>query len=119
MNIKRASVITTFLILIAFFQSAFGQSFVLDQLIGVIANKAIKESDIEVEYKQLLRSGYSSDNDMKCMIAENMVKQKMLLNQAMLDSIPVSESQIESQLTQKINANVAMVGEASVHPYRS
>src|SRR4030042_2100488 len=46
------------------------------------------------------------------MITENMVKQKMLLHQAMLDSITVSEAQIESELTQKLNANIAIIGSA-------
>jgi peptidyl-prolyl cis-trans isomerase SurA len=91
-------------------QTINGQSYILDEVVAVVGNKAIKQSDIETEYNELKRSNYPIDENTKCLIFENILKQKMLYNQALLDSLVVSEAQIDAELTQNLNKNIAIIG---------
>lgn len=102
MKINRfiSAFVITFILVIP---SVSAQSFVLDEVVAVVGNKAIKQSDIEIEYNELRKSNYPIDENTRCIIFENHLKQKMLYNQAIIDSLVVSEAQIEAELNQKIN----------------
>jgi peptidyl-prolyl cis-trans isomerase SurA len=107
MKINRiiSALIFTFLVF-----NTFGQSYVLDQVVGIVGNKAIKMSDIETEYKEMKRGNYPITDNSKCEIFESQIKQKMLLNQAIFDSLEVSEAHIEAELTSNLNKNIAIIG---------
>jgi peptidyl-prolyl cis-trans isomerase SurA len=109
-NIK--TIICIFLLVIVGPVTVFSQSYVIDQVIAVVGNKAIKVSDIENEYNQMIKNGTSPDPALKCEIFANAIKSKMLINQAILDSVTVSEPQVESELTQRINLFVTQIGSA-------
>jgi peptidyl-prolyl cis-trans isomerase SurA len=46
--------------------------------------------------------GYKSDSNFKCSLLEELLYQKLLLNQAELDSLKVTDSQIESDLDRRV-----------------
>jgi peptidyl-prolyl cis-trans isomerase SurA len=108
--INSKSFIFSLIISSAFLLSGYSQGVVLDQIIGVVGGKAIKLSDIENEYNQMLKGGYSADPSMKCDILSNQIKSKILLNQAMLDSVEVSDSQVESNLNNRLTQAINQFG---------
>ena len=89
---------------------SYGQKIVLDQVIGVVGGKMIKLSDIEIECTQLKLNGYPVDENSKCTIFENMLQHKLMLNQAIFDSIQVTDSQVEGELTKRLNKAVDEAG---------
>lgn len=108
-NMKINRILST-LCITFFILNAYGQSYILDQVVGIVGNKAIKQSDIETEYKELKRGNYPITDNSKCDIFESQIKQKMLLNQAIFDSLEVSEAHIEAELSANLNKNIAIIG---------
>lgn len=99
-----------FIICIFLFSISYSQPVVIDKVIAVIGGKMVKQSEVEAEYLQLKAQGYAVDENSKCSIFEKILEHKLLVNQAMFDSIEVSESQVEGELNQRINYFVSQVG---------
>ena len=102
--------IVSFLLYVSSISSLNAQPIVIDQVVAVVGNKAIKQSDIENEYLQARAQGAGSSTDLKCDIYESLIKNKMLLNQAIFDSLTVTESQVESELNRRLNYYIAQIG---------
>lgn len=59
-------------------------------------------SDVETEYNYFKSQNQTVNDDTKCMILEQIMAQKLLIDQARLDSIEVPEDQVESQLDMRM-----------------
>ena len=87
------------ILLISFYGvCANAQSYILDQVVAQVGSKYIKQSDIEDRYQNLRRQGFSEYGDMKCMIFEQLLTEKLLINQAEVDSLVVEPSEVEMAL---------------------
>jgi len=92
-----------------FFSSLFasGQSNVIDEVIAVVGDEPVLLSEIEFQHQQALMQGQGSGEDMKCQIFEQMMIQNLLLEQAKIDSVEVSDNQVvmtvERQISEFIN----------------
>jgi len=83
----------------------------IDQIVAVVGNNIVLKSEIETQYYQYLSQGISpGEGDMKCMILEDMLIQNLLLNQAELDSLEVTEKQVESELEHKMRYYINQIG---------
>ncbi|MGD0711303.1 MAG: peptidylprolyl isomerase [Bacteroidales bacterium] len=79
------------------------QNKVIDQVVAIVGRHMIMQSDIENQYLQYVMQGYNkTDSNFKCNLLEQTLYEKLLLNQAEVDSLTVSESQIESDLDRRI-----------------
>ena len=99
----------------------YSQNNYIDQVVGVVGNKSILMSDIENQYSQYILQGYKKgDSSLKCMLLEDMLFQKLLLNQAEIDSVTVSETQVEADLTRRIKYFSKQIGgDAELEKYKS
>ncbi len=97
-----------------FFISAnggFAQEKVIDQIVGIVGDNYISQSDIEQQYLQYKAEGVlTGETVLKCQIFEDYLTQNLLLNQAKLDSIVVGEGQVQMQLDQRMNFFIQQVG---------
>jgi peptidyl-prolyl cis-trans isomerase SurA len=75
-----------------------GQAKIIDEVVAVVGDKKILFSDIEKNALQLLQQGDEVNEQTKCSILESMLIQKLLLNQAEVDSIEVTESEINGEI---------------------
>ncbi|HYX08810.1 MAG TPA: peptidylprolyl isomerase [Bacteroidales bacterium] len=82
----------------------------VDQIVAVVGDKIILQSDIENQYLQLRAQGISGSADMKCDILNNFLTQKLLVNQAEIDSVVVPETQVEMELNQRLDYFVNQIG---------
>ncbi|WP_462317692.1 peptidylprolyl isomerase [Marinilabilia sp.] len=106
----RKHLLKTLLILFIFPAFLTGQSNVIDQVIAVIGDEPVLKSDIEFQHQQALMQGVEYAGDMKCHILEQMMIQNLLLEQAKLDSIEVSENQVLSTVDRQINNFINRAG---------
>lgn len=83
---------------------------VIDQVMGVVGSKIILRSDIEKQYVQLVAQGTKPDGETKCYILDQLLLQKLLLNQADIDSVTVSDSQVESELDRRMRFYIRQIG---------
>ena len=87
-----------------------GQSLILDRVVAVVGEFVILQSDIESLKLQNKAQGISLPGDEKCAILENFLGEKLLLNQAKIDSIEISESSVEMELDNRLSYFISMIG---------
>jgi peptidyl-prolyl cis-trans isomerase SurA len=83
---------------------------VVDKIVAVVGSNLILMSDIESEYRQFVTQGYPEGDETRCSVLEELLFQRLLINQAGLDSIEVTEPQIEGELEQRIQYFVRQLG---------
>ncbi|HEX5002256.1 MAG TPA: peptidylprolyl isomerase [Bacteroidia bacterium] len=83
---------------------------VIDQVSAIVGSKILLKSEIEGQYDQLLTQGATDNSDMKCKLVEQMIVNKMLVNQAIIDSIEVTDSQVDNELDRRIGYMVNQIG---------
>jgi len=103
--------------IIAFFAAIFSASpalsqgkVIIDQVIAVVGNSAILESDIVNQRRQLLGQGVDLGANPDCTLLDDMLFQKLLFNQALLDSLEVSDEQVEQVLDRRLRFFIAQIG---------
>ncbi len=82
----------------------------IDEVVWVVGDEAILRSDIEIARMQAEQEGIKWDGDPDCRIPESIAVQKLFINQAALDSIVVTESEISQAIDQQINGWIQMIG---------
>jgi len=90
--------------------SAYAQPFMLDQIVGIVGSKPIKLSDVENMYLQQRAQGFPMRGDMKCDIFEQLLTQKLLMNQAEVDSLVVEPSEVEMEMNRRMDMFIRQVG---------
>lgn len=100
------------IILTTFTFGVFSQDNVVDKVIAVIGKNIVKLSDIEREYSQIRIQGNVSGTsaNMKCQIFESLLFNKLLLNQAELDSIDVSTDQVDQEIEKRLRYFIGQFG---------
>jgi len=83
---------------------------VIDEIIWVVGDEAILRSEVESERKRMLYQGEKIDGDPYGVIPEQIAIQKLFLNQAIIDSIEVSDETVESQVDNQINNYISQIG---------
>ncbi len=86
------------------------QTRIIDEVIAVVGDNPILRSDIEYQYQQALMQGESFQGDLKCHIFEEQLLQNLLLEQAKVDSIEVSENMVISTVDRQINEFINRAG---------
>lgn len=86
------------------------QDNVIDEVIAVVGADPILKSEIEEQFKRMQAQGVAYSGDLKCKLLEDRMIQKLLLNQAKLDSIEVSESSIIERVDAQINYFISQIG---------
>jgi peptidyl-prolyl cis-trans isomerase SurA len=82
----------------------------LDRVVAVVGDFKILQSDIENLYLQYQAEKVPSEGDLRCQILEDFLAQNLLLNQAKIDSIEVSESTVEMQLDARLDFFISQIG---------
>lgn len=93
-------------------RAQFAQDSIIDGVVAIVGSNMILKSDIETQYLQYRAQGniVGSSSSVKCTILENMLFQKLILNQAQVDSVVVTESMVESELDRRMRYMISQVG---------
>lgn len=83
---------------------------IVDQVIAVVGNKIILESEVEAQYMQYKARNNKADYHIKCDIFEESLKQKLFINQAIIDSIEVSQSEVEYEIANRLDNFIEQLG---------
>lgn len=85
---------------------------VIDKIVAVVGKNIIMQSDIEEQYMQYRLQGgiKGSASSIRCEILEDQLFRKLMLNQAELDSIEVTDSQIDAELERYIRYYINQLG---------
>ncbi len=99
--------LTPFCFLVGSFSAYSQGGKIIDQVVAQVGDEIILLSDIEGNLKQLRAQQKEIPANAKCSLLEKIMVQKLLVNQAKLDSIEVSDVEVENNVTQRINQILA------------
>jgi peptidyl-prolyl cis-trans isomerase SurA len=105
--------IIAFLLLLGFAASIYtanAQGENLDKIVAIVGDKIILRSEIDAAFEDYKRENPSIGDSIKCQLMEQTLLQKVLIEQAALDSVIVSDEEIEGSLENRIRYFVSMYG---------
>jgi peptidyl-prolyl cis-trans isomerase SurA len=85
---------------------------VIDAVVGIVGGNVILKSDIENQYMQIRAQGniQGTAPKLKCQIFENLLFQKLLLHEAQVDSITVTDAQVEGEMDRRMRYFISQAG---------
>lgn len=83
---------------------------IVDEVIWVVGDEAILKSDVEAMRIQGQQEGMRWKGDPDCSIPEQIAVQKLYLNQAIIDSVEVTEAEITQGVEQYIENMINVIG---------
>jgi peptidyl-prolyl cis-trans isomerase SurA len=107
-NIK--TIISAVILFAAINQSVAQEKVIIDQVVAVVGNSAILKSDLYNQQRQLESQGITFGSDAQCELLDEMLYQKLLFNQAVIDSIEVSDMQVEQILERRLRFFIQQIG---------
>ena len=112
MILKKIIPAFSILVLLFTFQAKAQQKQVIDQVAAVVGKNVILQSDIENQYIQYrLQRGISgSAETIRCQILEDLLFQKLMLNQAEIDSVEVTDEQINQEMERRLRYFINELG---------
>ena len=82
----------------------------IDKIVAQVGDNIILLSDIQGQKIQAIQAGVEVTPKMDCQILEELMFQKLLLNQAALDSIIISPQQVDAEMEQRIRVIEGQIG---------
>lgn len=88
------------------------QDTIIDGVVAVVGGNVILKSDIENQYLQIRSQGniLGTAPKLKCQILESMLFQKLLLHQSQVDSLNVTDTQVELEMDRRMRYFISQAG---------
>lgn len=85
---------------------------VVDGVVAVVGANVILQSDVESQYFQYRAQGIiqGSPEKIKCQILEGLLFQKLLYHQSQIDSVKVTESQVDANMDERMRYFIGQAG---------
>ncbi|MDN3551116.1 peptidylprolyl isomerase [Mucilaginibacter aquaedulcis] len=87
-----------------------GPRHTLDKIAAVVGNAPILQSDIETQYARFLVEGNQPNSDVKCKILQSLLTQKLLAQQAAVDSIDVKDDEVDANVDRRMREMTQRAG---------
>ena len=83
----------------------------IDEIVAVVGNRIILESDLQAQLLQYQEEAANTDkHKLKCQILEDLLIQKLFVNQAEVDSIIITENQVDATLDERVRYFISQFG---------
>ena len=82
----------------------------LEKIVAQIGDNIILQSDIDAQKLQLKQNGEELTNNSNCQVIESLIMQNLLLNQAEIDSVKISDSQVEAEMENRLRVIERQIG---------
>lgn len=86
------------------------QNNVIDEVLWVVGDEAILKSDVEQARLYYMMQGQQIEGEPYCVIPEQLAIQKLFLNQAIIDSVDVTDQEVLNAVEAEINDRIARIG---------
>ncbi len=75
---------------------------IIDQIVGVVGDNVIMQSEIEMEFSQLKKEFPDANDSLKCEILKQRMTEKVMLAKAQVDSVELSDDRVEQELERRV-----------------
>ncbi|MBW4891818.1 peptidylprolyl isomerase [Mucilaginibacter sp. HMF5004] len=82
----------------------------LDKVVIVAGSSIILQSDIESQYAQYLAQGNAPNDGIKCIIAQQALTTKLLAQQAVIDSVTVTDGDVDNEVDRRMRGMTQRAG---------
>jgi peptidyl-prolyl cis-trans isomerase SurA len=82
---------------------------VIDEIVAVIGNEIILYSDIQIQKSQIKAQGFKGTIT-DCQVLEEILFEKLMLNQAKVDSLEITDDMVQGQLNRRMDVFVRQIG---------
>jgi len=82
----------------------------LDKIAAVVGGNIVLQSDIELQYAQYIVSGQQPNPAIKCVILQNQLTQKLLAQQAVIDSVQVKDEEVDAEVDRRMRSFMQRAG---------
>ena len=89
-------------LMVVLFNSCFGQREIIDKVVATVGGELVLLSELEEQISLLEAQNGVLPDGARCNIMDQILASKLLLNQAKLDSIEVTDDEVEAQLDARI-----------------
>lgn len=86
------------------------QGQIIDKIIGVAGNEILLHSELEAAILQMTEGKGKATKAQRCEVYENLLYEKLLLNQSKVDSIEVSDAEVHMQVARRLDYFIQMFG---------
>ena len=105
-NMKKISFL---IISFQFFTLSLMAQEMVEGIVAVIGDKAILKSEVEQQYLQLRASDVTNSN-LRCEVMEELMFQKLLSHHAEVDSLVVTDDEVNDAIDQRIEYFISQIG---------
>jgi len=105
---RKFTILALFFVMTVF--AASGQKKSLDKVAAVVGNSIILNSDIEREYDNYLVQGNQPNQAIKCQVLQQLLTQKLLAQQAVIDSVIVKDDELDNEVDKRMRYFVQRAG---------
>ena len=82
----------------------------VDGVVAVVGRNIVLKSDVDQQYETMKRQGMENFNSSKCEVFEEILFEKLLLHQAEMDSVIVSDEEVSLSIDRRIDVFVQQIG---------
>lgn len=97
----------TVLLIVALFGTHYfvsAQVKVIDQVVATVGDNIIMLSDLEAQRLQAIQAGFVLTENSNCEYLEELMYQNLLVNQAELDSVVISDEQVDAEMENRLRS---------------
>lgn len=88
----------------------FAQNITVNKIAAVVGDNIILQSDIEREYANYILQGNPQNEEVKCGVLQQMLTQKLLSQQAVIDSVTVTDDEVTNEVDRRMRAFIQRAG---------
>src|SRR4051812_32966147 len=74
----------------------------LDKIASVVGSSIILQSDVELKYATYVAQGMAPNTAAKCQILQQLLTQKLLAQQAIIDSVDVKDDEVDNSVDRRM-----------------
>lgn len=86
------------------------QNQLVDRVVAVVGNEIILNSDVEIQFDQRIASGEEFGPNGKCVVLEDLMFEKLLVHQAEVDSVEVTDDEVQQVLDRRMDYFISQLG---------
>lgn len=109
-NLKSTEMTRLFSILFLFLTQGLLAQVNVEGIIAVVGNNIILKSDVEQQVLQYQAQGLEVDSTMRTQVFEDLLFQKLMLHKAEIDSVEVTENEVNNEVESRLNNFILQLG---------
>jgi len=102
-TMKNILIAIPFLLLSVLMSAQNNDKAVIDRVVATVGGEIILLSEVQEQFAYAKQQKAELPDEYRCVVLQNLVVQKMLVNQAKLDSIAVKDDEVETQLAARVD----------------